>query len=432
MNMLGLVVFALIIIIILLIAYFVYNKDDKKRKKYKEFYKNSVGDYDENSARALETIETIERPNAEDNFYAGDILARNILQGDLRQANPEMANQVVFYYGNAVGEIERQPPDLDEVMAVFILDQVNNFIVQNLVANGELNQDEVQLQPILMDLGFIGQRIPEVQRHLAQERAREASQVATTRKEFVDEYIGTSQAHVSDAQNVHDPSVVKNLGETASKLQLTERKKVSVEDTMGEIREYIRRNAGKLGEANAVKANRTLDTMNKVNALIASYEMHEEHILKCVWDRSHLRENAPNADKMRMAVARALADCVEHDSVVCSTGRASQMLGALVLLDVDPDLGKAMTYQEYKNEIYKECQKIIEEEVENALESDDPDMQALGRSYEDPEETFPKEAEETFRATIRERIDEMLEGYKEHLRDDQVEELRQDCYLAVS
>lgn len=432
MSVRALVVIALILIIILLIVYFIYDKDDTKRKRYKEFYNQSIGDYDENSARALETIETIARPNAEDNFYAGDIIARNILQGNLRQANPEMATQVVFYYGNAVNEIERQPNEVDEVMAMFILDQVNNFIVQNLLAEGQIDQEDVRLQPILMNLEFIGQRIPGAQRHLAQERARDASQVATTRKEFVDEYIENSQAHVNDPQNVHDPSVIKNLNETASKLQLTERKKVSIEDTLDEIKEHIRRNAGKLGEANAVKANRTLETMSKVNAFISSYGMHEEYILKCVWDRSYLQENAPNADKMRMAVARALADCVEHDAVVCSTGRASQMLGALVLLDVDPGLGKAMTYQEYKNEIYKEAQAIIEEEIGNALESDDPGMQALGRSYEDPGETFPKEAEETFRATVQKRVDDMLEDYREYLRDDQIEELRQDCYLAVS
>ncbi len=80
------------------------------------------------------------------------------------------------------------------------------------------------------------------------------------------------------------------------------------------------------------------------------------------------------------ALAVALADCVEDDTVVCVTGRATRVLSALAGVDADPALWRARTHDAVRAEAFAAAAAAVAETAAAAAASADPGYAAAGRA----------------------------------------------------
>jgi hypothetical protein len=109
------------------------------------------------------------------------------------------------------------------------------------------------------------------------------------------------------------------------------------------------------------------------------------------------------------------------------------VLNSFALLDFDYQIsqGGAMTYEAYKNQIFDETQKIVEEELEVARVSDDASLHTVVKSYDDPSIVPDAAASERFKNIVKARINANLETYVDKFSAHELEKIKEECYAGA-
>ncbi len=424
----------LVAIAVIYFAFF-YRKDDKRRNSYKAKQQKSGGNADNDAIGALNDIQQIKEPTAEDNYNAGRIEELNILEGNIANArnNRELLNDIVNRYVRAVDDINGDVigDGINDIAPEIMVANIGNFAIGGLdFILGEVNAGDDFWAPVIPPFQMIIAGANEAGENLRDARIGQAAATTTNKEDFAKKYLTSTVTHSSDPQNVHDSSVNEDLKSTLRELRGTS-SKIPAALVLSEIDGYIS-NCTAISPQVAVNAREAL-RIAKLGAFISQYGETENNILKYVWERTELPANADNSDNMKECIIRSLADCIsENGTAVCAGGRASRYLESLVLQDFNPKVGVAQRQEEYKNQILGEVAKIIDNEAENAAENDpDEDIKKAGQSYKDPGIEVDEDVAEALRERMRKKVSAHIDTYKEHFKPHQLDDLKKDCLAAI-
>lgn len=405
------------------------NYDAIKRSKYMRKWKHSVGTMDNCATNVLSEINAIKNPNAEDNYVAGNIIAYNMLDGRIRN-NPQIGINAINRFGNVVNQARNaEQTQIHNIPVDYMIDDITNFAVVNL--EDLIVDADIFTDTIITELINILDDIPSVQQHNTENKINETIREAKNAKEFSQKYFDKSVQHTSKTQNVHDVAVVKDLNNTLRIIRESSSGK-DWETVLSEVKDYVEelKKTEKISPEKYANVMRVLAGISN-NSMISTYNVTEGNILKYVWDRMEDPRNRKNAEKIREAIIDEIANSVEDNEVICPGGRSARLLGSLVTLDFNPDIGAACTLEDYKNEIYQRCKELIDSCIENAKKSHNPELRKIAMSYEDPTIEIAEDRAQEFKIMIKSGMDTILSEYSGKMRDQQLEQLKKDCYAAI-
>lgn len=342
--------------------------------------------------------------NATDHVIAARLMRFNRLENNPRND---------IHTANAVfREFTRALIEMDDTEIPFVMDQAE-MLEQDMLWRIIDTEPAMQFHYTLQTMQ------PQRERN-AQQIAAAAIETSASPAEAVNKLDTELKKQRSDPQNVHDPKVNDSLRETLKKLKGSYRGEI---DCIKSVKKYLK------GHPKEAKCLKTLAEIEK-DGLITTYNDTELNIFSYVWERCYLEENEEQADNMREAIVEALADSNEGGGLVCINGRCSRLLASLVLLDYDPTLATAMTFDAYKNQIYSETKDILEAELLKYSQSGDLDKQQVAQSYKDGSEC-DADIEAEFKQKVKKSIDKNLSDYVDKLTEHELAQLRSDCYMYV-
>jgi hypothetical protein len=436
------IVFWLIVILLcvyLLTRYIRKTRQEAKRKKYKWLRNNSCGSYDDRAQAALREIDSMEVKTSDDDFAAGNIIELNKHQGDLREAPGVDEVDIIRHYQNALADIRDNPGTDRDIPPMFIVDYIGGFI--------DRNANELMTIPAgYQFVGFYAGTAPKIQHVDINTRKQQAASESSNKIEYIEKFIDSGITHTNDMQNVHDSAVNNSLRRTFANLKsstVVKPNNTCIEEAIAFLNEY------KISPEKKSRALRALDTISTGN-YNSTLGATDTEVFAMVWSRADAGENAHNATRIREAVIDALADSFDplrdpdgkiiknangeieyNKDPVCVGGRCGRLLESLVLLDHDDRVGGAQTLEQHKNDIMESVKKALQHEIENAKNSSDPDMKAVGMSYEDPSVETKPEAERQFRETVQREIDAIIDS-KRDLLGSAADRVKQEAYAAIS
>ena len=336
-------------------------------------------------------------------------------------------------YNETVEEIANVVNDI-AITDLIYADIINiDFTVgRNPYNNNNFEEDNPWFHAYLVEpddyfIGNMGHNLPpdNIQNHLnnlantsVTWRLNEAKKESKTKKEATHNYLQKSKIVKSDAQNVHDPSVNKDLKNTYKQLQNDSILHVK-NDEMYDIEKYIL--LSKLSDAEKTKAIKTYNKIIHDDGRVYTIDdnVRVRDILKLVWNRSYHPNNANQSDNLKESVVHALSDCIENGNVVCNGGISSRLLSSMVLIDHDKSMGNAMTSSGYKSEMFSNAQKIFQQEIKLSENSTNPQIKQFAKSFDDTsidDSKIPEDIKTIFYNAVEKKIDTMLSRYnKEHV-----------------
>jgi len=467
METIDAILLALIIIVICLIIYtWVSNRDEKKRKHARELIDASAGGYDKFANEAVREIEKIrpDRRTAEDNYRAGTLLEFNLLNGETENAPRGVLGNIMRNYVDAFERMaenaqqmreerterivrhiqaERRQPEIVmggfgggggdmPLQTVIMVDHIEDFTDNDF---GDLfDGEDGGIFGGLMNalVGHITQTAPIVREADREERRERTAAAAETRAEAITEYMAQTQTHTSDAQNVHDSKVNKDLRASLLAIEPSLRRDKTLPDVINEMTEFLFESD--LNNDQRELVIKSLDIIAKDN-YIGTLQCTEGHVFKTVWDRTEAPENAVNSKLMKEALATALVEFWEngadHDAV-CINGRCGRMLASLVLLDYDDSAGAVQTKEMIKNEVIKDATDIINDSIDEACVSQIEVRRKVGQSYKDPKIECDDVEEEKFIEEMKQKINNMMEHkYRNRLNVRDFNNIRDDIYAGL-
>lgn len=468
---------AWLIVVALIVIALIYvlraDPDVKRRASAHALIDASGGDADAPAKEALENINAIARPQPDDYFQRARLRRFNFERDDaavaadylravdgyagagvlppapaeftaheaIEYALPRVARGRRRLFGGAVGAIGD-----DFTMHA---DGGNNAHIQFDPRAGDiqLEPEEIALQEVLMQTIVQAAAIQTTSTNTALEAAKRAP----TRRERVKKYLAASKTHTSDAQNVHDTQVNRDLRATLHKLRAIDTSTNNTEQVYAEI--TARANA--LDAAKRAAALRALNTMRN-GGLVSTYGETESAILLNTWARADDPRNARNRENIKNAIIAALVDCVEYPAgvganaraganagnLVCANGRAARVMGALATLDVDPTMGRVLTFEAYKNQVYDETRDIFM----NTLDSwearggayaqaaadyggtDDATAHSATASGNATTHNATAQTVQELKNEIKQQIDANLQGYRGKFTPAEYATVQQQCY----
>lgn len=243
----------------------------------------------------------------------------------------------------------------------------------------------------------------------AQKRLHEAARTGATKAGAVKAALTDTRVYTSDAQNVHDSQVNKDLRRTLGIIGVNSLTADQRKRAIDEIGRYC------AGDTRALTALSRVRPDNAVTALGTT----EYDVLAAVWQRAEHPENVNARDSIRSAVKDALADATDnHGNVVCVGGRCARVVGALTQLDFNPQVGQIGSFQMFRNEIIDGAKRV----VDDVLASSPQDRQdAWNRG-----ETCPD-----ISARMRDGVTQHVDGYKNRLDPDALKDITDICMAAI-
>jgi hypothetical protein len=199
--------------------------------------------------------------------------------------------------------------------------------------------------------------------------------------------------NTNDTQNVHDSQVTRDMAATFGRIRSptaysVDRNLAAVERALHMIL------TSDTTAAQKASAYDVLERISGSNATISSIPdavtgrpAAEEDVLTAVVERIEAPENSGQRDNIRDAFALALASCVEPLGIVCVSGRVSQLLGCLALLDADPRNGISHRRETIRNAAFQAAARARDDVLASVSEAerdaynrcvDTPEMKALG------------------------------------------------------
>lgn len=289
----------------------------------------------------------------------------------------------------------------------------------------EQDFDIFQMMLLLNDT--VQENGPVIQQNIVEQRVRNAAATAMgptgvpTRAAVIEEVL--KPTYTDDRQNVHDTKINNDLNEILRKISSS----VSTDDEITSARSYISKIPDNTRRRRASEAL----TVMAEGGPMSTYKLNEAHIFALVWKRCSHPQNDESI--LREAVVDALADCFDGHPphLVCANGRCSRVINSLALIDYDPSITGAMTFEAYKNLVMREAAEIFENAIADAEAGTDDERQ-VARSYTNPTVTANPEAERTFKDQLRDSVDRMLDNYSDKFNARELEQLRTECYTYVT
>jgi hypothetical protein len=397
--LIGMLVLFILYLLYNIATLFKYNGEDYFQRKTHMNFDNIHGEaFDEEAKNAILYGERIPNPRAIDHYRLGSVYLVNA--HDPRRAHHhfrQALNQIINGY-------------VDPREAPFIINRIDDF-KDHFMDFPDI--DELPLQTALLE--FYDQNRKQVSR-----AANAKEPIAKEDPEFRQKVILSRQAWESDSQNVHDKTMYDILHEQYNLVRAENMniKNLGLHDYKEAVTWIRTRFIG--DPTNTKKVDMVIRLLNQ-NASVSNIpNTREQDILVVVWQRSYHPKNKDNASEIKEAIANAILDCVEGESVVCPTGRTMKIWQSLSRLDFNPDIGVFKTKQSIRNEIYERCAKIIDDYVGKHGTASD----ILKKSYlsgEDNEQV--KELVET----IKNQIDSIRTEYIGIVDDRQLDVIIDEC-----
>lgn len=464
-----------VIVVIILIFYALVIQPRRRRARAKKLLEISSGTFDEPAQKALEDLDAQGELTPEQHAIRGNIIRYNLLENprtiprgtaerqqfgrmvrDYEQAvrgvgdqmrinihddrNDRNARRIDGRGGERVGGRDGEGnharanwrifggtlhdhPD-DNIEAANIIRgamTLNDFF--GPVAMDPIEQDFDILQMMMMLNTAVIENGPVIQQGLIEQRVQAAVATAPNRAAAVEAALAPK--FTDDRQNVHDTKINSDLNEILKKIAAP----VSSDTEIASARSYIRANRNGIVRQRAEEA---LSVMAQ-GGHMSTYGDNEAHIFALVWKRCSDPRNAASADTMREAVVDALADCYDGEPkhLVCANGRCSRVINSLALVDYDPSINGAMTFEAYKNLIMREANEIFENALAEAEDGEESER-LVARSYTDPSVTPDPDAEREFKNKLRDSVDRMLDNYRDKFNARELEQLRVETYTYVT
>jgi hypothetical protein len=447
MMTLEIILAIVIVAVIALIFYVLIVHREKKQARLKRLLAISNGTFDEPARMVLETLNTQDELTPTQHAVRGNIIRYNILENprtiprtgaerrqfgrmvrDYEQAVRGVGTRMV--QGGGMGRGDNGA--LNEGINGEEILEAGNIIRGAMTLNDlfgpamrdPLEEDFDIFQMMFMLNGAVVENAPIIHQGIVEQRVQAAVAGAENRAAAVEAALAPK--YTDDRQNVHDTKINSDLNEILRKIATP----VSSDTEIESARSYIRANRQGIARQRAEEA---LSVMAQ-GGHMSTYSDNEAHIFALTWKRCSDPRNAASADIMREAVVDALADCFDGEPkhLVCANGRCSRVINSLALVDYDPGISGAMTFEAYKNLIMREAAEIFENAVTEAAESTDDDQRQVAKSYTDPTITADPEAERAFKNHLQDSVDRMLDNYSDKFNARELEQLRRECYTYVT
>ena len=432
---------AIVITVVIILLFYVLVLKSNRRSRVQRLLEISNGTFDEPAQQALEELDLPELTPGQ-HAIRGNILRYNILEGPRHIPRDRMQRR---QFGRMVQDYERAVRGLggaarglggaarglggrvmtdgirDDEVPVEII--INNAMTLNDIfgpaVRDPIEEDFDILQMMIMLHGAIVENVPAVRQNLIEQRVSEAVTGAGNRAEAVTAAL--APRFNVDLQNVHDTKINGDLNEILHKIST----QVDVDAELASAKQYLQT------EYDEAKRQKALDVLKVVERgeTISTYKDTEDHIFALVWKRCR----APGNDRavMQLAVAESLADCYDGDplTIVCINGRCSRVINSLALLDYDPSITGAMTFEAYRNLVMRETKEIFDKALKAAEESEDAAMRGVAAAYDNPSLEMDTDAENRFKDGIKIAIDNMLAGYTDKFNQREINQLREEAYI---
>jgi hypothetical protein len=417
---------AVIVITILIVIWFLFQRRNSTAR-IRALLNESGGSFDQPARAAFDTICKKKSPSAEDLFMRAEIRWHNMLGCNPRTFHdqPQALVEIANDYGGALRGLTATTMIPHDFIAHRVMD-FGAIIHPEAEADYELAQLIGMIEPVIIqNAAAVHAKDIHTKKHIAKSKAKSHADVANI-------YLGDSLTHTSDPQNVHDSKVNHDLRATLDKIRLPNVTNQKIDTVITQLTEYTR--TIDIDEKAKNHAMMTLEII-KSNAVILTFNDTEGNILYYVWQRACHPANAKNIDLIKRALVIALAECIdENEKPLCINGRCGRMLSSLVLLDFDDSVGKAQTYEGYKNQIFDETRRLINDAVEMAKQSDDPKMRAVAMAYNgdmNGSEIDP-DTEHKFMRDLRTAIDLNIDSYTDKLTNGEMSWIRTACHEAIN
>jgi hypothetical protein len=261
----------------------------------------------------------------------------------------------------------------------------------------------------------------------------ESREVASNKKESFELFVADNTTNTSDTQNVHDSAVNEQLRKTWQQLkQRTPPPSRNRHNIFIDIHSYIQYYVGS-DPARVKRAQRALEEI-KAGKYNATIDATEDDILTLVWSRSELPENASSKELLKQAVVDALIDMSDDGrNIVCPNGRCARIIESLVHTDFDENIHNgAVTMEQIRNDAFKTSNEILQATIKLLSQSEDPALQNVAKTYEDPSIATDELGEDRFKSIVKEKIETFIDtSYKDKLPLHNYKNLLEHCLTAI-
>jgi hypothetical protein len=134
-----------------------------------------------------------------------------------------------------------------------------------------------------------------------------------------------------DSQNVHSSSVQKGVAQKLQFIESHSHNNSHNSHTMDSFRAHVKNSSMSVTEKENIE--RVLQSLS--HAVHSRYNKSEHDIFDSVWNRINASVNQDRRDDMANVFAANIASGIEHDTVVCSTGKVVRMIGSLDGMDAE-------------------------------------------------------------------------------------------------
>jgi len=229
----------------------------------------------------------------------------------------------------------------------------------NALVNDIFNYDFAYMQPTINRNNAAYDIVPELRRY---------------RRQYVANNNGVPIRYAPPAinsQNVHDTGVSNSVKQAVNKIAKNTLMTKTVQTSVNEIKQLIdKSNVGHAKKQDAIKA---LNHIVSTDGHVSKINMSEVDALNLVWNRIHDPKNHNQRENLKETLVNELAECIEHNSTVCTQGRASRIIDTLNV--VDPDV-KIKDDSTLRQEMLMKASKI-QQKIYNNLP--DPDKNIINK-----------------------------------------------------
>ena len=437
-------ILVILIIAVILIFVFCFNKDHKmygkgiRRNLWDKYKNDTIGTFDHTANDIMKTF--IPNPNITDfqnNFAVAATLINNIIRNeDYDKTKDPLAmhklTNMAHHYNNIVIQGLDQAEDLTNVPVNYIVNTIedfeNDYMRNNNRVGRLLNPGVNNIIPQNENGGNNDDINPDIQRVLfksMKSKKKAATKKAKNKIEKINNAIKRSTRITSDPQNVHDSQLSKEL---RKQYEIIKHKNslMNINNNRAspsEIYEYIAKS--KLSDSTKQNAIKTLDWIKKSNANISKLNDREVNILMNTWIRAKDTNNSDAIDSF----VNSLSDCVEHNNVVCATGRTSRILSSLLYFD--KDIEPVKTKDMYNKEIMDKAGYIIDKEVELHSNNATSKFNKAARAYKDPKVQISDEEFNQFSKMLLDKANNIADEYKGIINDKEIRKIKQNiaCFI---
>lgn len=416
----------IIIIIIFVVLYcFASSSDRSRRAGIQRNIQKSNGTLDSNAKKARAELRNIKEKTAKDVFDTAEITRLNELENDLCKATTASIVEIAQDYTTA---IQQWQPTENPAFVLGRIEETERQIQAlggyDALGDGALGDDDYMMRAIIgLNQAVEGNTLREQN---ADHRLAEAFANSETRAEAVDKYLESSKTQTSDAQNVHDTSVIRDLNKTLMELRSTMPTGYLATTAINDARQYCNDEYRReYGDGKAGRAQRCLDLIT-AGSNISSFNTTEDEIFAATWARCDYKPNTRNRKNMRDGIMHALADSIEGANPVCLNGRCGRVLSSLVTLDYNTEVGSAMTLEAYRNQIFSETSKIIAEEVETAKDSNNPKLRQAALAFDSGDNT-DESGDTMLHERIQRAVNNNIQTYSDKIPFQDLQIIQREC-----